>query len=640
MVQYKVASYKPPLKEAKQVVLAGVARGETMVSLAAKIGRSPKTFENWRREDRAWARQIDEAREAFKELGDVSDDLDEVAPDRQISFEDFRMKYLNRVTYPHQRAWIQMLEGQLPDEDLPGTAVLRNKKRMILNVPPGHSKSSVITVEYVVYRLCMNPDTHAVIVGKTEQKAQKFLYAIKQRLTDPRWIRLQTTFGPRGGFRQPGSIWNKSMIYIGQPVASEEKDPSVQAIGMKGDLQGARVQLMILDDAVDMQNAHMWEEQKDWLDDIVQSRLFGGRMFIVGTRAAPYDLYAALLDGKNFLSGESSWSHMKQSAVLQFSDEPKDWVTLWPRSNQPFDPDDEESEPGEDGLYECWDGPRLARIRSSISPHKWALLYQQESVAMDAIFKPICVHGSVDGRRAPMPLRAGAWGHPKTGSEGMYTIASMDPAMAGETFIVVGSVSRVDQKRYIENAWVQASPSPEWIRESIKRITDEYQVNEWVIESNAFQLFLVHDPEIRSYLSTRGVKMTPHHTGKNKQDPDFGVASVAPLFGTVRDHVDGGKPMHNKDNLISLPDNTRSRGIEALIEQLLTWEPGKKPKDLKQDGPMALWFWELRAREIIGVARGDGPPQTHVESRFVSRRRKRKRFNVPAHVIESGGFRA
>jgi hypothetical protein len=107
-----------------------------------------------------------------------------------------------------------------------------------------------------------------------------------------------------------------------------------------------------------------------------------------------------------------------------------------------------------------------------------------------------------------------------------------------------------------------------------------------VIESNAFQLFLVHDEEIRRYLANRGVRMVPHYTGRNKQDPDFGVASVAPLFGSLKRMHDGsGRADHQNDNLIELPRIDGSYGMKTLVEELITWQPGKRGKQLRMDGP-------------------------------------------------------
>jgi hypothetical protein len=76
-----------------------------------------------------------------------------------------------------------------------------------------------------------------------------------------------------------------------------------------------------------------------------------------------------------------------------------------------------------------------------------------------------------------------------------------------------------------------------------------------VIEQNAFQLFLIHDEELQDLLPHRGVKITGHYTSRNKQDPDFGVASIAPLFGSLkRMHEGAGRADHEGNNLIELPD--------------------------------------------------------------------------------------
>jgi hypothetical protein len=129
------------------------------------------------------------------------------------------------------------------------------------------------------------------------------------------------------------------------------------------------------------------------------------------------------------------------------------------------------------------------------------------------------------------------------------------------------------------------------------------------------------------------VKITPHYTSRNKIDPDFGVASVAPLFGSLKVRDDGRRTGldHNGDNFIELPLNNND-GIKALIDQLITWEPGKLGKNLKQDGPMALWFAELRARAILGDGR---PKRLHfVENPYLSRGDRKQQVVVPA-----GSFR-
>jgi hypothetical protein len=349
------------------------------------------------------------------------------------------------------------------------------------------------------------------------------------------------------------------------------------------------------------------------------------------------DVVSELRKPDNFTSGKSAWTYLSQPAVLEYAEDPAEWKTLWPRSNAPLDAEDP-GDPDEDGTWAAWDGPALSSVRDAIKASTWALVYMQQTVSEDAIFNPQCVRASTNRVRKPGVLRAGAFGHPRTGMEGQYVIASMDPAMTGDTFTLVGAVSKADKMRRIMNCWVQASPSPKYIRDMIQAVTEEYDVNEWVIEQNAFQLFLIHDENIRAYLNNRGVKITPHYTSKNKQDPDFGVASVAPLFGSLKTHVDNRRigMDHMGDNLIELPD-TMNEGIKALIDQLITWEPGKLGKQLKMDGPMALWFFELRARMILGEQRSKR--KHYVENPYLSRGDRRNQVVVPIEAYSYSSMR-
>lgn len=129
--------------------------------------------------------------------------------------------------------------------------------------------------------------------------------------------------------------------------------------------------------------------------------------------------------------------------------------------------------------------------------------------------------------------------------------------------------------------------TPTQLRDLMKTWTDRYGIQEWRVEKNAFQIFLTQDPEVREYLASRGCLLVEHYTGSQKMDPAFGVASMAALF-------DGWK---EKRHLVHLPSPKQNEGIKALVEQLVTWAP-ELPKRQKTDCVMALWFAELRAREI------------------------------------------
>jgi hypothetical protein len=149
-----------------------------------------------------------------------------------------------------------------------------------------------------------------------------------------------------------------------------------------------------------------------------------------------------------------------------------------------------------------------------------------------------------------------------------------------------------------------------------------------VIESNAYASWLIHDELLVEWAQQTGVKILPHYTGRNKIDPDFGVASMATLFGTLVEKTQGGEKVHAKDNIINLPDPDKSPGIKALIEQLLVWVPGKSGGKLRQDGPMCLWFGETRARVYVQGFRQD--QQTHSTTRFTTPRARRRMGVVSA----------
>lgn len=608
---------------AKEKVLEFIAAGMTVERSMAAVGLKTKTFENWRSKDRDYAGRVDQARADRQRALEAGRDGDLY----QLDFATWRKKFLGYETYEHQQQWIDVLEGRDPIPLSGCDWEPSNLNRLIINVPPGFSKSTTITVDYVTYKICMNPNVRIVIVSKRQEQARKFLHQIKQRLTSTMFTALQTAYAPPGGFRpQRGEgTYSANTIYVAGRN-SDAKDPTVEVLGMGSQIYGTRADLIILDDCIVGANAHEFEKQVYWLETEVESRIKNGKILIVGTRLATRDLYAELRDGDRYLSGQTPWSYLRQPMVREFAEDPKDWVTLWPYSSTPYDEAD--TEPNENGLYTMFDGPTCAEIRGKKPPRVWSLVYQQQQVAEDATFHPTCVRAAINGQRKPGPLRAGAFGHPRNGREGMHIIGAIDPAGTGEAFILIYAVHRQTKERYVLNAFCANHTLPSWYAEQIETLTPEYGINEWVIEQNSYASWLIHDERITAYLRGSGVKLSPHFTGRNKQDPDFGVATMASLFGTMRRINDGaGRQVHNGDHIIHLPDPI-NEGVKALVEQLISWQPGKLGRQLRQDGPMALWFAETRARQVLGY--GEGARQNHfVNNPYLARRDLAKRMVVP-----------
>jgi hypothetical protein len=278
---------------------------------------------------------------------------------------------------------------------------------------------------------------------------------------------------------------------------------------------------------------------------------------------------------------------MAMPAVLEFRKKPEDWVTLWPKSDHPWDGD--EDTPDEQGLYPKWDGQTLFKRRGEVTPSTWALVYQQEDVEEDSIFPPALVQACVKGMRKRGPLKPGAVGHPIS-AEG-FTVVGFDPAMgAGHAAFVAMTYNRVDGKIYVLDCENMSDPTPQKIRAMIEEFVIKYSPNELRVEINAHQKAYELDTDLRQWLSQYGCSLKPHFTQKNKWDTSHGVASMSTMLGTMHDGV------FQKNNTIEFPSSEGSEGMKALIQQLITWKPETKGKT---DCVMAMWFAFLRCRELM-----------------------------------------
>jgi hypothetical protein len=601
--------------EKKKIFLNGVAQGMTAVAAAKLAGVKVETTHYWKSTDPDFKRQFLDSAERRDRVRSKTE-----SPDKfKIDFENFSQEYLGMKVFPHQRNFISLLEKGEPAWLHPNMNYEpASRNRLLINIPPEHAKSTTITVNYSTYRIALDANVRIIVVSKTLNKAREFVYAIKQRLSHPTWSKLQQTYGPEGGWKDDADTWRTDTVYLGAEARdSSEKDPTLQALGMGGQIYGARADLIILDDCITGVNAHEWEKQMSWLQKEVITRLGkNGKLLVVGTRIASNDLYRELRNPNHWSGGKTPFTYLAMPAVLEFDSKPEKWKTLWAKSDRPWD-GDEDIEPDKDGLYPKWDGPTLFIRRAEVTPSTWAMVYQQQDVEEDSIFPPIAVQGCVQGMRRTGPLNFGAPGHPDPGN--FRIVMGIDPAMSGATAAVVVAVSIDTRERYVLDVMNMTEPTPEKIKGLIQDWTIRYQPNVVVAEKNAFQLFLTKDEAIRDFLSSRGVQFREHFTGNNKWDVDFGVASMASLFGNVRE-----SKFEKTSNLINLPSSDKSEGVKALVNQLITWKPDMK-KGQPTDCVMALWFTEIVIREWL-ERMNSGP--LFMTSRWATRKQLQNQFVV------------
>ena len=169
---------------------------------------------------------------------------------------------------------------------------------------------------------------------------------------------------------------------------------------------------------------------------------------------------------------------------------------------------------------------------------------------------------------------------------------------------------------YVLDAINMTEPSPMKIRDLIEDWVQKYKPQELRIEINAHQKAYALDEDLRSWLAAYGCQLNSHFTGKNKWDVNFGVASMASLFGSTRD----GRFQDN--NLIELPSNEGSEGLKALVQQLITWKPdSRNPSDCV----MALWFAVIKVRELMQQS---SQSAKWMQNRWATRAQKERRMAV------------
>jgi len=571
--------------QAKEEALTLLAEGYTVPQICERIGYHTKTYELWRNSDPEFKAAVDRLRflaRGGKETREV------------IPFEEFSERFMGARVFPHMLNVVDLIEGREPRWLPEGIMYDPGESDLVLvNMPPEHGKSTTITMNYVAYRIAMDPDIRVIIVSKTQAMAKKFLFGVKERLTHRQYADMIAKYAPMGGFDKDSTSWTQDMFYISPDARTAgEKDPTVQALGIRGHIYGARADLIILDDCVDHTNAHEFDKQIDWIQGQVLSRISdAGALLVVGTRLASRDLYAELRKEDYYPEGESPWTYLAMPAVLEFADDPKDWVTLWPQSNVPvIGAKGARAEADEHGLFPKWDGEALAKKRRRMTPENWARIYQQQQTAEDQIFHPDAVRASINNGRHPGIMAKGALGGTREeGMDNLLIVAGLDPASpSGFVAAQVVGLDLHTQKRYVLDVWNKTKMTPDDIRVLIKSWTEKYNIVEWRIEKNAFQTMLTQDREINEFLAARGCILREHTTGKNKWDTDFGVASLSLLFHGWQE----GRQM------IEFPSTVHSEMMRALVEQLTTWTPNA-PKHQKTDTVMALWFAELACRDRI-----------------------------------------
>lgn len=155
--------------------------------------------------------------------------------------------------------------------------------------------SPLISIAYPIWRLGNNPNLICAIVSNTALQASKFLQSIKEYiLRDPDVRELFPDLKPQmeqANSNRPEK-WTDYAIIVNRGTIS--KDFSIQALGARGPLMGAKLDLLIFDDVLDQENTESVAEREKtirWHDSTAKSRLVNeSQEVIIGTCWSVNDL--------------------------------------------------------------------------------------------------------------------------------------------------------------------------------------------------------------------------------------------------------------------------------------------------------------------------------------------------------------
>ena len=172
-----------------------------------------------------------------------------------------------------------------------------NKKKLLLLLPRGTFKSSIVTVGYSLYRIANNPSERILIANATRPMATQFLSQIKNHLQ--RNEEFKKLFGD---LSQTADSWREDRIYVAREKSYEQKEPTVWAQGIESNVVGSHFDIAILDDVVARENITTKEQiekvknfYKDALD-LIDADKGHKKVIVIGTTWHWDDLYQWIQD--------------------------------------------------------------------------------------------------------------------------------------------------------------------------------------------------------------------------------------------------------------------------------------------------------------------------------------------------------
>lgn len=378
--------------------------------------------------------------------------------------------------------------------------MLTRHDKLVIFSSVEHGKSTQISIARALWELGRNPTHRGAILSDTATQAAKMLTAIKTNIeANPRLHEVFPDLA-RENFRS----WQYDAIMYEPAEPTTEKDYTVQALGIGGAIMGARLNWIILDDILNLENT--WTEEQcqkviEWYQTTVITRaLEGCKIWIIGNAWSPFDVM-------HWLERSGEFKVVRYPAAM-----PRDeWEQ---RSGQGFD--------GElfHDLVPTWPGrwpaKRLYERERQLTPHRFRQLFfcQAQDEAMSP-FPPSSIE-KCKLLGLNLPYAPDDWEGPAF--TGVDLAAGQTRRHAYTVFFTLGLTP--EGQRYVLDI-----RSGRWRASQIEEVAADIhnRYNSiFLVENNACQSLMVQFMQ-----RDLGIPIHPYTTGRQKAHPEFGIEGLA-----------------------------------------------------------------------------------------------------------------
>lgn len=178
-------------------------------------------------------------------------------------------------------------------------AVLENAKTVV-HIPIEHGKSTWISEVMPLWFLINDRNLRLALFSRTARQAERFGRTLMHHIEHNHLLKEDF-----GDYLKPSSEkWTQSEGFVERDPDRRTKDPTFQFLGVGGAVNGARLDIIICDDILDLTNSQSpvtRDGVEAWFLEMVLSRLVeGGRCMLVGTLQSRLDLLCTLSDKPGF----------------------------------------------------------------------------------------------------------------------------------------------------------------------------------------------------------------------------------------------------------------------------------------------------------------------------------------------------